>query len=75
MAELSIFEDGVPPRFRLAGPAVDWVRVETLRQDDSRQIFTFANRANDWESLDEIPEPHGFEVTVTLGHGQHEHTY
>ena len=74
-AELSIFEDGVPPRFRLTGPAVGWVRVETLREGDERQIFAFANRGNHWESLDEIPEPHGFEVTVTLGHGLHVHTY
>ncbi len=74
MAELSIFEDGVPPRFRFTGPAVDWVRVETLREDGTRQFFAFAYRENYWESLDDIPEPHGFEVTVTLGHGQHDHT-
>jgi hypothetical protein len=75
MAELSIFEDGVPPRFRFTGPAVDWVRVETLRADNSRQPYAFANRGSYWESLEEIPEPHGFEVTLTLGHGQHDHTY
>jgi hypothetical protein len=75
MAELSIFEDGVPPRFRFTGPAVDWVRVETLRENNTRQSFAFANRGSYWESLDEIPEPHGFEITVALGHGQHDHTY
>ena len=75
IAELSIFEDGVPPRFRFTGPAVDWVSLETLREDNSRQSFAFANRGSYWESLDEIPEPHGFEVTVTLAHGRHNHSY
>lgn len=75
MAELSIYEDGVPPRFRFTGPAVDWVRAETRREDGNRQVFTFANRGSYWESLDPIPEPHGFAVTLTLGHGQHDHTY
>lgn len=74
-AELSIFEDRVPPRFRFTGPAVDWVRVETSRENGTRQTFAFANRGSYWESLDEIPEPHGFEVIVTLGHGHHDHTY
>jgi hypothetical protein len=71
--ELSIFEDGVPPRFRLSGPAADKVTVETKRDDGARQVFAFANRGGYWESLDEIPEPHGFEVTITIersGHAQ-----
>ena len=28
-----------------------------------------------WESVEEIPEPHGFEVTITLEHDGHAHTY
>lgn len=75
MAELSIFEDGIPPHFRFTGTGVDWVRAETIRDGGKRQSFAFANRGKYWESLDEIPEPHGFEVTVTLGHGSHDHTY
>ena len=51
------------------------MRVETLREDKSRQSFAFANRGSYWESLDEIPEPHGFEVTVILSHGHHDHSY
>jgi hypothetical protein len=51
------------------------VRVETRREDGTRQPLAFANRGSYWESLDEIPEPHGFEATVTLGHGHHDHTY
>jgi hypothetical protein len=75
VAELSIFEDGTPPRFRFTGPAVDWVRVETLREDGARQGFAFANRGGFWESLDEVPEPHGFRVNLVLGHGPHDHSY
>ncbi|HKM61765.1 MAG TPA: hypothetical protein VJY39_04670 [Acidisphaera sp.] len=73
--ELSIFEDGVPPRFRVTGPASDWVRAETRREDGTRQDFTFAKRGSYWESLEEIPEPHGFQVTLTLGNGDHDHDY
>ena len=73
VALLSIFEDGVRPHFRLSGPAVDWVRAETIREGGQRQPFTFANRGKFWESLEEIPEPHGFEVALTLGHGAHDH--
>jgi hypothetical protein len=62
VAELSIFEDGALPRFRLNGPAVDSVRVETQREGGARQLFAFANRGSVWESLDEIPEPHSFRV-------------
>jgi nickel/cobalt transporter (NicO) family protein len=28
-----------------------------------------------WESVDEIPEPHSFDVTVTLDRGGHTHSY
>lgn len=75
VATLSIFEDGVPPRFRFTDPSIDWVCAETIRDDGTRQSFTFAHRGSYWESLEEIPEPHGFQVTLTLGHGSHDHRY
>jgi ABC-type nickel/cobalt efflux system permease component RcnA len=37
--ELSIFEAGVPPRFRLSGVHADAVTVETLREGGARQVF------------------------------------
>jgi hypothetical protein len=40
---LSIYETGVPPRFRLTSVATNAVRVETLRADGKRQVFLFAN--------------------------------
>ena len=74
-ATLSIFEDHLPPRFRFTGPAIDWMYAKTLRDDGTHQVFAFTKRESHWESLEEIPEPHGFKVTVTLGHGQRNHAY
>ncbi|MEX3943554.1 hypothetical protein AB4Y44_29205 [Paraburkholderia sp. BR10937] len=76
--DLSIYEFGQPPRFRFTTtrPAsVRSVAVETRREDGTRQSFAFAQRGEYWESLDDIPEPHGFDVNVTLKHGDHVHTY
>jgi hypothetical protein len=75
MVQLSIFEAGVPPRFRLSGVNADAVTVETLRQTGARQIFLLAHRGTYWESTEEIPEPHGFDVTVTVEHGGHAQSY
>jgi hypothetical protein len=72
---LSIYETGVPPRFRLTGAHADSVEVEIQRPDGARQIFLFANHGAYWESLDQIPEPHGFDVMITVEHGGHAHTY
>lgn len=77
-AELSIFEDGVPPRFRLrfsepgsySGHGV--LGLETLRPDGQRQLFSFQDCGEYWESLEEIPEPHAFRAVVMLADGEHE---
>ncbi|MEO6380965.1 MAG: CDF family Co(II)/Ni(II) efflux transporter DmeF, partial [Nitrobacter sp.] len=72
--ELEVFENGVPPRFRLRLPdslrlhASD-VAVETIRPAGGRQTFTFADRRGYLESLDEIPEPHEFVAKVRLKEG------
>jgi cation diffusion facilitator family transporter len=68
---LEIFEDGVPPRFRLeakTGPAVmaQSVSVETVRPDGTRQLFAMEHQGGYLESVDEIPEPHAFSATVRL---------
>ena len=72
---LSIYETGVPPRFRLTGAHAASVQLETLRPDGARQIFRCANRGTYWESVDQIPEPHGFDVTIIVDHGGHAHDY
>jgi len=73
---LEIFEDGVPPRFRLSCAGRDLsahdVMVETLRPGGARQVFAMAPRAGYLESLAEIPEPHAFTASVTLGDARHE---
>jgi hypothetical protein len=76
--ELSIYESRQPPRFRFTATrpqTVQTVTVETRREDGPRQLFTFLRRGDYWESLDDIPEPHGFAVNVTVSHDGHEHAY
>ncbi|WP_296706364.1 CDF family Co(II)/Ni(II) efflux transporter DmeF [Rhodoblastus sp.] len=69
---LEVFEDGLPPRFRLrtqTGPALSaqTVSVETVRPDGSRQLFAFKDCGTYLESIEEIPEPHEFNARVKLG--------
>lgn len=73
--ELSIFEAGIPPRFRLSGVTADAVTVQTRREGGKRQDFMFANRGAYWESVEEIPEPHQFVVSVLVDHDGHVHRY
>lgn len=82
MVRLEVFEDGVPPRFRLFQQGrhghtwiADQVRIETERADGGRQTFTFAQRDGFVESEQEIPEPHEFVARLRLGHEQHSHDY
>ncbi len=78
--ELSVFEDGVPPVFRLRAPAGEVlpspadVMLETVRPDDARQTFRFTAKDGFLESSEDIPEPHEFDATLTLSHGGHGHT-
>lgn len=62
--DVEVFEDNVPPRFRitaLAGAlAASDFTIETIRPDGSRQLFFFEERGAYLESRDEIPEPHAF---------------
>ncbi|WP_028455129.1 nickel/cobalt efflux protein RcnA [Chitinilyticum litopenaei] len=82
VVRLEVFEDGVPPRFRLytesrhghVWPA-EQVRIETERADGSRQAFTFVQCDSFVESEQEIPEPHEFVVRLKLGHDHHSHDY
>ncbi|MDR3411400.1 MAG: CDF family Co(II)/Ni(II) efflux transporter DmeF, partial [Formivibrio sp.] len=66
---LEVFEDGVPPRFRLTahtGPLPAAVSIETIRPDGTRQIFAMAASGAYLESVDEIPEPHAFIAQVMI---------
>ncbi|UFN51706.1 nickel/cobalt efflux transporter RcnA (plasmid) [Roseomonas sp. OT10] len=80
MLALEVYEDGVPPRWRLRaesghGWAARDVTVETLRPDGSRQSFAFVERDGYLESVAEIPEPHEFQARLSLSHGSHSHDY
>jgi cation diffusion facilitator family transporter len=82
---LDVFEDGVPPRFRLhaetgAPLPAQTTSIETIRPDGSRQLFTFVDRGAYLESAEEIPEPHAFTAHIRLGNESHavpfvEHTH
>jgi cation diffusion facilitator family transporter len=68
---LSIFEDGVPPRFRLSGefgtaPAAHSVTIETVRPSGTRQLFTMTDRGGWLESAEAIPEPHEFAARLQI---------
>jgi cation diffusion facilitator family transporter len=77
LVEISVFETGVPPRFRLyfatkegaaqAPPDSAAVRLETLRPRGERQAFSFVSDGPFLESTGDIPEPHAFTVTITIG--------
>ncbi|WP_158813353.1 CDF family Co(II)/Ni(II) efflux transporter DmeF [Methylocapsa sp. S129] len=84
---LEVFEDGVPPRFRLRAPSrpalsAQAASVETVRPDGARRLFAMADRGAYLESVDEIPEPHAFAAHVRLGEQvysvafeEHEHAH
>ena len=84
---LEVFEDGVPPRFRLraengARLSASTTSVETVRPDGTRQLFALEDRGDYLESVEEIPEPHAFSANVRIGEQtypvqfeEHEHAH
>jgi cation diffusion facilitator family transporter len=69
---LEVFEEGVPPRFRLRAavgppPPPQTSLITTLRPDGVRQEFALVARAGYLESVQEIPEPHAFSAQVRIG--------
>jgi cation diffusion facilitator family transporter len=76
---LEVFEDGVPPRFRLSWESgreaiADHVTIETMRPGGARQTFAMIDRGGYLESIDEIPEPHAFAALVRLDRGAEAHS-
>src|ERR1700686_505904 len=71
LLEIEVFEDNVPPRFRVSAamgvlPGASDVTAETIRPDGSRQLFSFEASGGCLQSRDEIPEPHAFLARVRL---------
>lgn len=68
---IEVFEDGVPPRWRIrsengALPAARDIEVTTIREDGAAQTFAFAGCDGYLESVEEIPEPHAFKARIAL---------
>jgi nickel/cobalt exporter len=67
---LQVFEDGVPPRWRIRSdgplPAAGDVSLTTIRPDGAEQSFNFLARQDYLESTEEIPEPHAFKARVSV---------
>jgi cation diffusion facilitator family transporter len=86
---LDVFEEGVPPRFRLRAESgfalvASAASVETVRPDGARQAFAFAfaDHSDFLESIDEIPEPHEFAADLKINgetyavlFAEHEHAH
>lgn len=76
LVEISVFETGVPPRFRLyfldnhgqaSSPLpAEAVTLTTLRPDKTEQTFGFRKEADFLESTSDIPEPHEFEAHLKV---------
>jgi len=77
---LEIFEDGVPPCFRITterghAPRASELTVTTTRPDGVTQTFAFVDKGAVLESADAIPEPHAFEARLSIAHGSHSHDF
>ncbi|MBB5193683.1 nickel/cobalt exporter [Silvimonas terrae] len=79
---LDIFEDGVPPVFRLyqeGRMGHHWlskdVQLAIQRPDGQTQTFRFVSRMGYLESAEPVAEPHDFTARLSLGHGGHTHDY
>ena len=85
LLEISVFETGMPPRFRLYffGPnlkpvnpsAGEQVTLETLRSDGALEKFEFKLFGDYLEATANLPEPHEFKAKLILAHDGHSHTY
>ena len=69
---LEVFEDGVPPRFRLRAargqaPFAETTRITTVRPGGAREEFSLVARGDFLESVATIPEPHAFTAQISLG--------
>src|SRR5262249_25032826 len=77
---VEVFEQGVPPRWRIRPTsghawAAEEVSLETERPDGARQTFAFAQRDSFLQSTDEIQKPHEFMARIRLAHDGHAHNY
>ena len=85
LLEVSIYEDGVPPHFRLYRydaqmqplpiAAEEHLEVAILRPDNSRETFSLQTADGYLASTPPIAEPHEFMLHLSLGHQDHQHHF
>jgi nickel/cobalt exporter len=85
LVEVTVFETGVPPRFRLffmdahkrarTIPDAGEVTIKTLRPDGAQQVFTFVLGNGFLEASAELPEPHEFDGVLLFSHSGHTHEF
>ncbi len=73
---LSVFEDGVPPVFRVrsaTGRDLDAMShsVQTVRPDGSQHVFAMSRRGAVLESVETVPEPHEFTAFLRVDGGEY----
>jgi membrane fusion protein, heavy metal efflux system len=81
--EITIFEDGVPPEFRLyayeddrpLAPTALQATVELTRLDGKRTEFQFTPREDYLRGSAEVVEPHSFDAKVLASHEGQAHTW
>jgi len=79
--ELSIYEEGQAPHWRLNSVrgqkwAAEDVSLVTIRGNENvSQQFEFVDKGAYLESRSPVPEPHDFDVRLSLGHRAHVHDY
>ncbi|WP_343230145.1 efflux RND transporter periplasmic adaptor subunit [uncultured Aquimonas sp.] len=75
--EITIFEDGVPPQYRLYAyqggkpldPAAVQAKIELTRLDGEINVFEFSAEQDHLGSPDTVTEPHSFDVKVSATYG------
>jgi nickel/cobalt exporter len=77
---LSIFEGGVPPRFRLKtltghGPGAAEATLEIERPNGAREAFALRKEGGLLQSVEVVPEPHDFIARLRIAHGDHAHSF
>jgi cobalt-zinc-cadmium efflux system membrane fusion protein len=81
--EVTIFEQGVPPEFRLyayendapLAPSEVQARLETTRLDGDRTVFEFSPEADFLRGNAAVSEPHSFDVLVLASHQGKSHQW
>jgi nickel/cobalt exporter len=74
---LELFEDNVPPRFRVrfksasAESHEQSINIRTIRPDGTQQDFEMVRNGDYLESVQKIAEPHEFTARVSIGHRDH----